>query len=313
MGCSINLNGIYIFYWVAKLKSITAASRQLNSSKPTFSRKLAELEEALEVTLIVRNTRCFQLTPAGEEYFQLASQIINLIDTANTQVQQYKTDSHGTIKLCIPPELNSTATSRVIKQFMDKHPDVSVEVTVSDKNQFSVDDGYDLLFRLGDMDDCRLVSRNIGTIEYGYIASADYIEKRYISGPSPAFVKPSLIAIGGEFDRKIGRMQDKCGAISVSDVMLAKNSILAGLGVARLPLHLCSEELGQGSLQLLQVEASDRTSVNLVFMQDRYMPEYIRKFVDYLVALSEANRLWSSSELYPVFLPRGVPAVASAG
>lgn len=312
MGSSINLNGIYIFYWVAKLKSITAASRQLNSSKQTFSRKLAELEEALEVTLIVRNTRCFQLTPAGHEYYRLAAQIINLIDTANTQVQQYKTGLDGTIKLCIPPELNSAATSRVIKQFMDVHPDVSIEVTVSDKNQFSVDDGYDLLVRIGDMEDCRLISRNIGAIEYGCIASADYIEKRFVRSGAPEFIKPALISIRGELDRKLGRDGERGGVIAVSDVMLAKNSILAGLGVARLPLHLCSEELGLGSLQLLQVEADEQIPINLVFMRDRYMPEYIRKFVDYLVALSEANQLWVSSGLFPTFLPLGVPAVVSA-
>lgn len=294
MASSVNLNDIYVFHAVSELSSITAASKQLNSSKQTISRKLAQLEAALGVTLISRNSRHFQLTSAGQTYYQNCCQIIQQIHLANAQVQEHQTVMEGHIKISLPHECNSKALCNYFMTFMEMHPAIKLDISLCDRNSFAAGDGFDLAFRLGELEDSSLVARRLGEINYGLVASPCYLKK--ISPPQTAddlqhhtyiMVSKSLANTGRDWPLQ------QCRQLMVNEFILAKQFSCQGFGLVHLPLFMCCDELQSGELSTLPLaECMETKTLSLVFQKDKYMPGYVRRFIDYLVDTCRDRELW---------------------
>ena len=304
MAATINLNDIYIFHYVSQLKSITAASKKLNTSKQTISRKLAQLEEDLGVTLIARNTRNFQLTSAGQEYFLSCAKIIEQIEMANAMAQQHQTSMEGRIKICLPYEFNNKTTCNYFMEFMGSNPNIKLDINLCDKNTFSMSDGFDVVFRLGELEDSSLIARSLGGVNYGLVASPKYLKKYGIPQQCEDLYKHTYIYVTkGSGIEKDSPLQ-KCKQLVVNEFMLAKQFSAQGFGLVRLPLFMCQEELQKNELVILPVEQCMETKhLSLVFLKDKYMPGYVRKFVDYIVELCRKKEPWTVNHTNYIFYP----------
>ena len=294
MASNVNLNDIYIFHAVSELNSITAASKQLNSSKQTISRKLAQLEAALGVTLITRNSRHFQLTSAGQSYFQNCRQIIQQIELANAQVQEHQTVMEGHIKISLPHDCNSRALCNYFMEFMELHPAIKLDISLCDHNSFALGDGFDLAIRLGELEDSSLVARRLGEINYGLVASPCYLKK--ISPPQCAEdLQQHTYIMVSKSSANSGRdwPLQQCRQLVVNEFMLAKQFAGQGFGLVHLPLFMCWDELQSGELATLPLaECRETKTLSLVYQKDKYMPGYVRRFIDYLVDTCRDRELW---------------------
>ena len=306
MASNINLNDIYIFYYVSDLKSITAASKKLNASKQTISRKLAQLEEALGVTLVARNTRSFKLTVAGQEYYRSCLKIIEQVEQANAMVQQHQTSMEGKIKICMAVELNNRKTCEIVMNFMRKNPAIKLDITLCDKNNFSVADGYDLMLRLGDLEDSSLVARALGGVNYGLVASPGYLKKFGVPASCDDLLKHTYIYVtknSGITEKDLPFQ--KCRQLVVNEFMLAKQFSAQGFGLVRLPLFICAEELQNHELVVLPVtQCMEVKPLSLVFMKDKFMPGYVRTFVDYMVDVCREITPWMMEPSAYIYNPR---------
>lgn len=304
MASKVNLNDIYIFHAVSELHSITAASQQLHSSKQTISRKLAQLEAALGVTLIARNSRHFQLTSAGRLYHQHCQHIIQSIERANAEVRQHQTVLEGRINISLPHDCNSKAICNYFMTFMEQHPGIKLDIRLCDSPGISLGDGFDVAIRLGELEDSSLVARRLGSINYGLVASPCYLKK--INPPrSVADLQGHtyiMVSKSAASHHRDGPLQ-QCRQLVVNEFMLAKQFAGQGFGLVHLPLFMCLEELQSGELSVLPLaECMETKSLNLVFVKDKYMPGYVRRFIDYLVDLCRDRELWQvepQDYLYP--------------
>jgi DNA-binding transcriptional LysR family regulator len=294
MASNVNLNDIYVFHAVSELNSITAASKQLNSSKQTISRKLAQLEAALGVTLIMRNSRHFQLTSAGQVYYQHCKQIIQQLELANAQVQEHQTAMEGHIKISLPHDCNSKTICNYFMTFMEKHPAIKLDISLCDGNSFSLADGFDLAIRLGELEDSSLVARRLGVINYGLVASPCYLKK--IGPPQTAedlqrhtYIMVSKSSASSCHDWPL----QQCRQLVVNEFVLAKQFAGQGFGLVHLPLFMCYDELQTGELAVLPLaQCMETQPLSLVFLKDKYMPGYVRRFIDYLVDICRDRELW---------------------
>lgn len=294
MAAQIDLNDIYVFHHVSVLKSITAASKKLHTSKQTISRKLAQLEEELGVTLISRNTRNFQLTDAGLDYFDSCSKIIEQIEMANAMVQQHRTSLEGRIKICMPHEFNNKTTCNYFMDFMDKNPGIKLDITLCDRHNFSMADGFDLAVRLGELQDSSLIARTLGGVNYGLVVSPKYLQKFGMPQSCEDLCNHTYIFVtkSSGLNEKDIPFQ-KCRQLVVNEFMLAKQFAAQGFGLVRLPLFMCSDELNSGDLVVMPVEqCMEVKPISLLFLKDKYMPVYVRKFVDYLVDICQMVDPW---------------------
>lgn len=294
MGSNINLNDIYIFHDVCEFGNITAASKKLKTSKQNISRKLAQLEESLGVTLIARNTRKFELTAAGQDYYKSCSKIIEQIELANAMVRKHKTEMDGKIKISIPYEFSNNGLCNLLTTFMLENPGIKLDVNLSDRNGFSLCDGVDLVVHLGKLEDSCLIAKPMGGVNYGLVSSPGYLERVGVPQECNDLYRHTYINVSKNsgLSEKDSPLK-KCRQLVVSDFTLAKQFVTQGFGLVRLPLFICEAELRNGDLVILPNEHCFETKpLNLVFLKDKYMPCYVRKLVDYIASVSKEASPW---------------------
>jgi DNA-binding transcriptional LysR family regulator len=294
MVSNVNLNDIYTFHCVSELKSITAASKKLKTSKQTISRKLAQLEEALGVTLVARNSRSFKLTDAGKEYNSNCANIIKQIEDANALVQQHQMSAEGTIKICMSHELTHSKTCELVINFLKENPTINLDISLCDKNAFSVSDGFDLGLRLGNLEDSSLVARSLGGVNYALMASPKYLKVFGMPTKCEDLVDHTYISVTKSscpVEKELPL--NKCRQLAVSEFMLAKQFAAQGFGLARLPLFMCADSLEANELVILpSTQCMEVKPLNMVYRKDKLMPGYLRLFIDFMVEVCREKRPW---------------------
>ncbi|WP_370218186.1 LysR substrate-binding domain-containing protein [Thalassolituus sp.] len=172
-----DLNEMAIFVHVVEAGSFTGAARHLGLPKSTVSRKITQLEERLGVRLIQRTTRSLRLTDTGNAYYNQCARILGEIEEANIAVTRMQSTPTGTLRITAPVLFGSTVLSGLIADYCDQHPQVTVDMALSDQKLDLVQDGIDVAFRVGTLEDSSLIGRHLGDVRSLLCASPEYIKK----------------------------------------------------------------------------------------------------------------------------------------
>ncbi|MBX2809285.1 MAG: LysR family transcriptional regulator [Cellvibrionaceae bacterium] len=292
---NIHLNEMYVFVKVAEVKSFTKAGQTLHASKQTISKKIIQLEEGLGVDLFRRNTRNFELTTAGHEYYKNCMLIIQQAELANTLVQEYQSRPIGNITTCMPGILSHANVSSVISGFLKKNPELQLDITMSDRKACLVNDGIDVAFHLGSLDDSAMIARDLGKMEFMLIAAPDYMARHGQPQDWKDLDQHVLIdscPIYGDY----GGLQHKHKYVKVNDTVIAKQFALEGLGISILPKFVCVDELDNKNLLIIDSQRfSWEAEVKLIYLKNKHFPIYIRKFIDYIVPAMKVEAPWNNS------------------
>ena len=140
-----------------------AAGRALGIPKSRLSRRVAELEARLGVRLLQRTTRKLSLTEAGELYHRHCSAMRDEAAAAAEAVAQVQTEPRGTIRVACPVTLAQSTLGPILPQFLARHPEVRVEMQVSNRVVNLVEEGIDVALRVrATLDDsCSLVVKQL--------------------------------------------------------------------------------------------------------------------------------------------------------
>ena len=172
-----DLNEMAIFVHVVEAGSFTGAAKNLGLPKSTVSRKITQLEERLGVRLIQRTTRSLRLTDTGSAYYNHCARILGEIEEANITVTQMQSTPTGTLRITAPVLFGSTVLSGLIADFMDEHPQVQIDLVLTDQRLDLVQDGIDVAFRVGQLEDSSLIGRHLGDARSILCASPEYVKK----------------------------------------------------------------------------------------------------------------------------------------
>lgn len=289
-----NFNDMYVFTKVAECKSITSASRKLGASKQTVSRQIIRLEQSLGISLIRRTTRNFELTSAGLEYYKSCENIIKGAESANCKMRSYQESPVGVVRVSLPGAFNCSALSNLFKAFLRSNPDIRIDVQMTNKRICLVNDNVDLAFRIGTLEDSTLIARQLGEIEFGYMAGAEYFRNVNIPESIDDFSKQTVIFIKGcKLIDGLGESKGTGQRIQVNEFSMAKQFAIDGIGIAMLPTFCCTEELKSGKLTALDnPEFMTQRDLSLVFLRSKYMPNYVRKLIDFVVDYRDDELPW---------------------
>src|SRR5580692_5428171 len=147
----IDLNDVAAFVRVAEDGGFTAAARALGVPKSTVSRALARLERALDVRLVQRTTRSFALTDAGRAYYERVRGAVAQVAEASADVTDRSDNPRGTIRITAPVDLGEAFLAAAIVAFVEKHPDVQFDVSLTARVVDLVAEGFDLALRASPM------------------------------------------------------------------------------------------------------------------------------------------------------------------
>lgn len=172
-----DLNDTLVFVKVVEAGSFIAAAKALRLPKTTVSRKVADLEMRLNAQLLHRTTRKLGLTEAGNIYFEHCQRIARELDEAESAVGQLQDGPRGWLRVTAPYSLGIEKLAPLLGEFHARHPEVRVEMLLSNEPLDLIDKEIDVALRIGPLPDSSLVARPLATLRAQVYASDDYVQR----------------------------------------------------------------------------------------------------------------------------------------
>jgi len=286
-----HLFGLRLFLRVARKGSFSAAGREMNIPQPTVSRIISQLERKVGATLLIRTTRAVGLTEAGSDFIARLEPILTALDEAE-QAARGSDELRGVLRVGLSSTFAIRALVPRLPVFLERHPELRVELLMDDLRQDLVSEGVDVALRFGALQDSSAMAKRIGSTPRIIAASPAYLERAgmpqvpadlanhsVIAGPSIAGHVWSFRQEGTAFSVRVG------GRLSVSVNEVSTVAAVAGLGIISMSLAGCAKEIEDGALVRLLPEWDMGTlEVNAVFAAGRAAKPSARAFADFLIA-----------------------------
>src|SRR4029077_5113740 len=158
--------------------SLSAASRHLRIPLATVSRRVAELEEHLNVRLPHRGNRKVVLTDAGQNYVASCRRIIEEIaEVERTASGEYRAPQ-GELTISLPAVMGRTHVLPVIVEFQRAFPDIRMRMQLTDRFVSLLEEHVDVAVRVGELSDSSMIATRVGLIRQVLCASPAYLKRR---------------------------------------------------------------------------------------------------------------------------------------
>jgi LysR family transcriptional regulator AphB len=171
-----DLNDMMLFITVIDAGSFTLAADRLNMPKANLSRKISRLEQQLGVTLLERTTRKQHITEAGKHYLTHCRRISQEIELAEISITQSLNEVKGQLKIGVSVGMGHEIIKPVLGQFLRQHSAVNLELSLLNSHVDLIEEGYDLVIRIGEMADSRLFAKRLGIVGRKIFASPEYMK-----------------------------------------------------------------------------------------------------------------------------------------
>ncbi len=293
------ISRIAMFLEVVKQQSFADAARALGMTGPAVSKQVRALEDELGVKLLHRTTRQVSLTEEGAIYSERARKALEDLQEAEHYIQDLRAWPKGLLKVNAPMSFGRRYLTQPIAAFAKQYPDVQMEVDFDDRHIDMISEGYDVVVRIGALEDSSLIARKLAPCPIPLCASPELLE-RYGTPKTPEELKdyPALI-YSRHGVRSEWRYQDAEGKIGVAPLrpqLFANNAelmlegCLQGIGIALLPIFTAAPHIKSGQLvQILpEYETHPARNIYAMFPQNRYLSTKTRLFVDWLSDASGA-------------------------
>ncbi len=290
------LSSLEIFVKVLDTGSFTEAARVMSVSKSHVSKQIRQLEDRLGVRLINRTTRRVSPTDAGRAFYERCAGIIEDLEDAEQAVSQLNRKPAGTLRINGPVSFGTRYLGPAVGTFMAQHENLRVDLSLNDRMVNIVDEGFDLVIRIGRLADSSLIARRLAPVSLLLCASPAYLDRR--GRPStPADLKEhdcllyrhlstgNSWHIGEEAVRVDGRLVSDNG-----DVL--KHAAVAGVGVAFMPDFLVADAVHSGALEVVMPGQSSALAVWAVYPHSRHLSAKVRLFIDFLVGEYSPDPPW---------------------
>jgi DNA-binding transcriptional LysR family regulator len=289
-----DLNDMVYFAEVVDRGGFAAAGRSLGLPKSRLSRRVAELETRLGVRLLQRTTRRLSLTEAGELYHRHCVAMREQADAAAEAVALVRNEPRGTVRISCPVTLAQSTIGPLLPEFLGRHPQVRIEMQVSNRVVDLVQEGIDVALRVRPTleQSGSLVVKNLGTSQALLLASPGLLG-RHARPQAPedvaALPTVAMSAVDGRGNWELlgpgGRVHEVAHRphYAADDLLTLKYAVVAGLGMGILPDYLCCQELQDGALvQVLPGWAPRAGVIHALFPSRRGMVPAVRRLLDFL-------------------------------
>ena len=283
----MNLNQTRMFVEVVRAGGFAAAARRLGLPKSTISARVQALEARLGAQLLKRSTRRLSLTSEGRSYFDAVAGAIDALVDAEAATSAEDGVLSGKIRFTAPLEFPGEALTTALCTFLELHPKIGFEITLTNRPVDLVAENVDLALRGGDPGGAGLIIRKVGQVAFGLFASPFYIARHGCPGRLEDLSAHNLLLFSSPSQSRVLRRADPLGdglARIVSDnLALLRRLAIRGAGIAALPDSLVTSDLASGRLErVLGAWAGEPSALHLVFPSRRDMTPRVKAFADHL-------------------------------
>ncbi|QOL14993.1 LysR substrate-binding domain-containing protein [Dickeya dianthicola] len=297
-----HLGSITVFVTTAQQGSFTAAAERLGLTKSAVGKSVSRLEDRLGLTLFQRSTRRLSLTPDGERFLTSCQSAIDILEQAEAELTSHICHPAGRLRVDLPAAFGRQRILPLLLNITRSHPELELTVTFSERFVDPIEEGIDLVIRIGELaDSSGLVARRLTTQKLVICASPDYL----LSHGEPLSadeLSQHQCVVGFRRNQPISwLLKGNNGQITRytpppthefadGDAMLA--ATLAGCGLSQLPLWLVGHYLECGELkQVLVGHSGGEMPISALWPKSRQLLPKIRHVVDTLIRAAEDGQL----------------------
>ncbi|WP_076858427.1 LysR family transcriptional regulator [Bradyrhizobium mercantei] len=289
------LNGIRTFVSAAEAGSFAVASERLGLSRSATSKSIARLEERLGVQLFNRTTRSLGLTEQGQAFYEKCARALADLQAAELSLVSGRQVPAGKLRVDLPVVFGRQCVMPALLDVVQRYPEIQLDVTFNNRRVDLIEEGYDLVIRIGHLDDSTsLVARRLGVQTMAICAAPSYARQRGLPRTPDEIESHDCIIYyyGGRnspwfFPGADGQSQLKhiSGRLRLGSGDAIADAALAGRGIAQLPTWLIAPHLKSGSLVVSMPDCvCAGLPIHALWPQGRQLTPKVRVVVDELAA-----------------------------
>lgn len=283
------------FARVVEAGSFTKAAQTLHMSKTTVTQLVQQLEARLRVKLLHRTTRQVKVTAEGTLYYERVVRLLADLEDADTSLASATASPKGRLRIDVPAPLARLILVPALPAFHARHPEIQLDLGVSDRVVDVIGDNVDCVLRGGELTDSSLVARRVGDLRLGVYAAPGYLA-RAGTPVHPRELEDSHHRIVGFLRSRSGTLApialSRAGeqfvprgrhVVALDDGNAYAAAGVAGMGVLWLPRYMATAHLASGELvPLFEDWEVASMPLYLVFPPNRHLSAKLRVFIDWV-------------------------------
>ena len=289
------LSGILAFVRAAESHSFAQAARVLDVTPSGVGKSISRLETDLGVRLLNRTTRRVSLTDDGAVFFEHCRRILDDLDAAQSLMSNRSAAPRGRLRVSLPTTLGKLFVIPHLAQFLERHPDLTLELSMSDRRVNLVEEGVDIALRIGTLNDSTLVAKPLWQQQVITIASPHYLQGQSIARmgdlalhrclmfrwPTTGRERPWLFHIDGRTIDWRPRI-----FVTLDEGEALVEAVRAGVGITQVPSYMAGHALNRNEVVEVLSEIRPRPDpISAIYASQRNLPARTRAFIDFLTTL----------------------------
>ena len=289
-----DLQRLRAFVRIVESGSISAAARTLNASQPTLSRQLRQLERAVGIPLLRRDTRTMSLTGAGRRLFEDAREILSLAEAASQRLRDEKETPRGHLRVVAVVDFGQWIVSRLLALFQQTHPHITAELHLINRPCKFVEEGFDCGVMVGRVTDTSVTAKKVATFNRYLVASPQLLKAKgtprkpadlrnlpWMGVLQPHFYMRDQVSLYRDKEQRVIKLPP---VLLLDSVTALREAAIAGAGLTIQPEWLVGNTLTSGELVHVLPDWNIPTvDASVVYPASRHLPERVRAFVDFAV------------------------------
>lgn len=298
------------FVCAAELQSFSKTAHELAVKTSTVSRYVSELEKDLGIALFNRSTRGLVLTEGGRLFREHAMLALQALDDAREVTSSLNRTPQGVLRVTMPPAFGRRHIVPHLPAFMERYPDIDLDIVSTDEPLNMIDAAIDLAIRIGVLSDSSLMARRIAPHRRIVCGSSAYFERSGVPRKPEDLASHDVLRLSLVADDKWSFIRAADGEASAEQVQVELHGrlraddseavlalALAGCGLALLPTWLVSTSLREGHLHHALPEWEARTgrgepAVWAVYPPKKIVSSKVRAFVDFYAEVFGEPPYW---------------------
>ena len=288
----VKADDMILFVQVVDEGSFSKVAEKMSLTNSVVSKRIARLEKNLNTQLLYRSTRKLSLTDAGRTLYNKAKIAKSAFQEAENAVTGYGEDMKGHIRITMPVVSANFIFSESIAEFCKQHPEVSVELQITNRLVDLIEEGFDLALRTAVLEDSSLIARRLIDSQWMICATPDYL-KQYGTPHTPEELENHECLVY-KFDNTSNNIWPLCidgkeqlisvhGRFHSNHLSAIKQAALSDLGIAFLPQVLIYEEIQKNTLtQILQCFTRKKLGLYAVYPKARQPDQKLKLLVAHL-------------------------------
>lgn len=288
------LSSMAVFVKASDLGSFAATAEAMGMSPQMVAKHVVFLEDRLGTALLHRTTRRQSLTDVGRVFYDRCKQVLSDVEAAESIAHDMRSQPKGVLRVNAPVTFGAHSLAPFVTRYLDRYPDMQIDLTLSDRFVDPLEEGFEVMVRIGEIDDPSLIALPLAPYRLIVCASPDYLLRRgnprrpsdleqhdclvYGEGPSSIPCRWQFTRYGKTEEIRAG------GRIRSNDWKALLHAAIAGYGITLGPESVLNAEISAGRLvQVLPNHEGPSRPMHVVYPVGRRPTAKVRSFVEALI------------------------------